>query len=721
MRCRGLSGSLLITMVLVLLGSAVFVNAATYQSYVFDAWGRAVPTPAPYEPIRTIYGNDLGVGEMRNPADLFTAPDGTLYIVDTRNNRIIRTESDYTVLNIYQNFERDGMSDAFNNPQGVFVTDAGHMFVADTNNGRIVRFDQQGDYVTSISSPETSNPDAFSEYFQFRPRKIAVDRVHRLYVIASGVYDGILELDLDGNFRTFLGAPRVSPTPWDLFWSRFATDEQRQSMTLFIPTELSNLDLDRRGFIYTTVSGGDVDVEQVIRRLNPSGDEILRRDGFHPPMGDINVGDFATDSEITGNSLFVDILSRENGSYSVLDQRRGRVFTYDDHGNLLYIFGGLGQEDGVFTYPVALEQNGDHLLVLDGRSNSITVFAPTRYATLIHEAIDQYNLGQYDAAASTWHEVLKINANNELAYSGVAEAHLRQGDYELAMQHYQLGNNREGYSEAFYRYRQEKIGANFGVIMFAIFTIIAVIYFAVTRKWKARIRKQYSNTQIAATMASDRVQNNHVYAYFKQTWAAVRYSRHVVFHPFDGFWDLKYEQRGTTSAATFILVLATLAFVFMRQYTGFVLNMIRIEDLNILLEAVSIVIPFLLWCIVNWALTTLMDGKGSIKDIYIAGAYSLTPLIYIFIPTTIISNFMTIDEGTFYSLLLTIGVIWTLGLLVVGNGVTQEYELLKTLFTTVLIIIGIGIVFFVALLFFNVTDRIVRFIQDIWTELAFRL
>lgn len=399
MRCRGLSGSLLITMVLVLLGSAVFVNAATYQSYVFDAWGRAVPTPAPYEPIRTIYGNDLGVGEMRNPADLFTAPDGTLYIVDTRNNRIIRTESDYTVLNIYQNFERDGMSDAFNNPQGVFVTDAGHMFVADTNNGRIVRFDQQGDYVTSISSPETSNPDAFSEYFQFRPRKIAVDRVHRLYVIASGVYDGILELDLDGNFRTFLGAPRVSPTPWDLFWSRFATDEQRQSMTLFIPTELSNLDLDRRGFIYTTVSGGDVDVEQVIRRLNPSGDEILRRDGFHPPMGDINVGDFATDSEITGNSLFVDILSRENGSYSVLDQRRGRVFTYDDHGNLLYIFGGLGQEDGVFTYPVALEQNGDHLLVLDGRSNSITVFAPTRYATLIHEAIDQYNLGQYDAAA----------------------------------------------------------------------------------------------------------------------------------------------------------------------------------------------------------------------------------------------------------------------------------------------------------------------------------
>lgn len=56
-------------------------------------------------------------------------------------------------------------------------------------------------------------------------------------------------------------------------------------MTLFIPTECSNMDLDDRGFIYTTVSGGEINIEQVIRKLNPAGVDVLKRNGVHPPMG----------------------------------------------------------------------------------------------------------------------------------------------------------------------------------------------------------------------------------------------------------------------------------------------------------------------------------------------------------------------------------------------------------------------------------------------------
>lgn len=694
------------------------ISASMYQSYVYDAWGQAVPTPYPYVPVKVIYGDDLGIGNFRNPQDLFAATDNTLYIVDSGNNRIVRIDSSFTVLDIYREFEYGGMIHTFNNPQGVFVTEQGHMFVADTYNMRIVHFDADGSCINIIGAPETDNPGAFPEYFRFRPSHVAVNSYGRVYVTVEGLYEGLIELDLDGNFRTFLGAPRVRLSPWQYFWYRIASDEQRSRMALLLPTEYSSVHLDDRGFILTTVASSDVAVEQLIRKLNPAGKDILQRDGFHPPMGDIHPG---TDSQITGYSILVDIVGRENDIYSVLDRRRGRIFTYDGHGNLLYVFGGLGSGAGLFSNPVALDVVGDHILVLDSRNGSITVFEPTNFALFIHEAIAQYEQGKYEESSELWHQVIRLNANYELAYTGVADAYLRQQDYKTAMHYYKLGNNRIGYSEAFYRYRHQLINDNFGSIMSAIIMVVLLVYVSVRLQFKERIKHKWHQTKAFSVLASDQVQNHRIYSFLKRTWSALKYSRHVIFHPFDGFWDLKHEKRGTGTAATIILVLVILTYIFMRQYTGFILNYNRIEDLNIFLEVVSIGLPFLLWCAVNWALTTLMDGKGTIKDIYTASAYALTPIILINIPTTILSNYITIGEGSFYYLLVTVSIVWAAALLVFGSGVTHDYLMGKTLLTTIAIVIGIGVVFFIGLLFFDVIDRLVRLVQELYTEISFRM
>ncbi len=184
---------------------------------------------------------------------------------------------------------------------------------------------------------------------------------------------------------------------------------------------------------------------------------------------------------------------------------------------------------------------------------------------------------------------------------------------------------------------------------------------------------------------------------------------------------MKHEGRGSFIAATVILVLALLAYVFMRQYTGFVLNYLRIENLNILIEIASVLVPFILWCVVNWALTTLMDGKGKMMEIYITGAYALTPLILVLIPVTVFSHYITIEEGTFYYLALGVGVAWAMALLVLGTGVIHEYGLIKTLFTAAATVVGIGIVLFIGLLFFDVVDRMLQFAQDLYIEISFRL
>ena len=71
----------------------------------------------------------------------------------------------------------------------------------------------------------------------------------------------------------------------------------------------------------------------------------------------------------------------------------------------------------------------------------------------------------------------------------------------------------------------------------------------------------------------------------------LKYAFHVVFHPFDGFWDLKHEQRGTASAATIILTLVVAASIFMRQYTGYLFNARDPAKMNVYMDISSVVVP----------------------------------------------------------------------------------------------------------------------------------
>ena len=140
-------------------------------------------------------------------------------------------------------------------------------------------------------------------------------------------------------------------------------------------------------------------------------------------------------------------------------------------------------------------------------------------------------------------------------------------------------------------------------------------------------------------------------------------------------------------------------YVFARQYTGFIFNPTDLTKLSLLKEAFNIVVPFILWAGVNWALTTLMDGKGTFRDIYIATAYSLVPLILTVIPLTVLSNYITAEEGAFYYLLLSMGTLWA-GIILFAGGVmtTHEYEFGKAFYTCIFTVAGMAFAMFLGFL-----------------------
>ncbi|MBE6632272.1 MAG: hypothetical protein E7623_06175 [Ruminococcaceae bacterium] len=128
-----------------------------------------------------------------------------------------------------------------------------------------------------------------------------------------------------------------------------------------------------------------------------------------------------------------------------------------------------------------------------------------------------------------------------------------------------------------------------------------------------------------------------------------------------------------------------------------------------------------LWIIGNWCLTTLFDGEGSFKDIYIATTYSLTPAILMIIPATIASNFVVASELKMVSFVSTLGFVWLGLLLFFGMMVTHDYSIGKNVITTLGTIVAMIFIMFLAILFSTLLGKLVGFVTNIVTELRYRM
>jgi hypothetical protein len=200
----------------------------------------------------------------------------------------------------------------------------------------------------------------------------------------------------------------------------------------------------------------------------------------------------------------------------------------------------------------------------------------------------------------------------------------------------------------------------------------------------------------------------------------IKFPLHLIVHPFDGFWDMKYDGKGKVKVALTILLLVIISVILRNQFAGFLVNYNDPRYLNSLMQLVTIVFPFFLWCVSNWAITTLMDGEGKFKEIVMATGYALVPLVILYVPTTIASRFMVKEETAFYYLIMSISTIWFLALLFVGTMTVHQYSAFKTIVTMVLTVIVMGIIVFLGTLVLSMMQQIIDFIINIYREIIFR-
>ena len=471
------------------LGEKAYAEELPYDTYNYNYREYIVITPAAYVPDEAVTGQMVGAGDFFEPQDFCVAEDGKVYVADTKNNRIVVLNKEMTETElIIDSFDNEGVADTFNQPYGVCVSENGQLYVADSMNKRIVVMTPEGEFIKIIDNPQS---EILEEGFEFVPLKVTVDYADRVYVISRNAFEGILVFESDGNFTGYFGTIEVKITLWEKFWRKIATKEERAKQQLFIPTEFTGMDVDDGGFIYAT--NIDSDGVQAVRRLNPQGKDVIQKGENENVGGDLIVnvyGDYGGASEIT------DVVYRGKGMYSMLDRKRGRVFTYDKEGNLLYIFGGLGSQEGTFNTPIAIEESDGQLLVLDAYHNSIMKFDATEYGNLINQAIGLRYDGDETQAIEIWEKVLRLDENNELANSGIGKAYLTAGENAKAMKYLELGMNRKYYSVAWKRYRNEILTENMNMIM-TLLVVLVIAWFVYSKFLKKKLQERKAEKKLA--------------------------------------------------------------------------------------------------------------------------------------------------------------------------------------------------------------------------------
>ncbi len=700
----------LLLIVMTALMLATSVNAAAYTTYTYSYDGFALKSPDAYVPDRIVDSTYMGLEvPIDDPRDLEVDAHGNVYIVDAANARVVVTDRYYKQKFIIKDFLNEhGVWDTFNDPSGVAITDE-YIYVCDTNNNRIVMFDLDGNYVKIVPKPVSAY---FVEGSLYKPVAVAVDQYGRLFVVSSTTYQGIIVMDDDANFSGFIGAQKVTISVMERIWRELQTEEQRESSEEYISSEFNNITIDEDGFIYVTTSSIDEDTQQSainsrstsgdyapVKKLNSTGYDVMGRNGFWPPSGEVSVSNGARGG-ISGASKIIDVAVGPEGTWSIIDEKRSKTYTYDKYGNLLFIFGDTGEQLGNVQNIEAISYSGNDIILLDKSKDCFTVFKRTAYGDLLLEALSHQNNRIYDVAVDDWTGILQRNSNFDTAYIGIGDAMYREAEYDISMEYYKYAYNTAGYSNSFKEVRKEWVAKWIWTI--PIIVIVLCVALSKFFKYAGRVNKE---TAIKVGKKS-----------FKEE---LLYGFHLIFHPFDGFWDLKHEKRGSVRAGLIYVIVTIVAFFYQSVGTGYIFNPTG-NFMNIFAQIASVAVPLLLWVVANWCLTTLFEGEGSFKDIFIATSYSLLPVPMLVIPSVILSNILAENEGQMVTLLVGIAFGWAGMLIFFGMMVTHDYSLLKNVTTTLGTIVAMAFIIFVAVLFTSLVARMVSFISSIVVELTYR-
>ena len=216
----------------------------------------------------------------------------------------------------------------------------------------------------------------------------------------------------------------------------------------------------------------------------------------------------------------------------------------------------------------------------------------------------------------------------------------------------------------------------------------------------------YKCSQIKSGEAKLSISKDSVYTLFR-----------LITHPLDAFNDIKYEGKASLALANIMVALFLFERLIGEACTAYLFGAPEAERMGFWMILATTVGLVLIWSICNWAVSTLFDGEGAFKEIWIMTAYSLLPYLFLYPISVALSYVASSDEAVMLSVLSVIAVGWTLILAFLGMIVCQQFTVSKTVILAVVTALAIFALLFLGLLFFSISQQIVSFIRNLSMEI----
>ena len=636
---------------------AVTIQSVPYETYTIGPKGRYVLTQTAYEPAGYFNTNYT----LNSPEDMYIKDD-FVYIADTGNKRILKVDMNGTAVEIVTNL---------NSPTGIHVDDDHNIYVADKGNQAIYKYDETGLLLNTFTRP---TEPIFGIDSPFVPSKVATGPRGVIYVVGEGSTGGLIQLNYAGEFLSFFGTNETQ-TSWykkiaDAFGVEFAKN---------VPISPTNVTLDNSGSVFTVSNT----TSRQLKKFNISSTVIL----------DETTPDTLT-SVVTNDFENIFTLSSE-----------GMIREYDSYGNLIFAFGGIdkgGRVLGLFVNPVDLAvDSNNHIYVLDKGTNQIQILERSEFAAIIHQGLIDFKNGIY--SIDQWEEVLRMNSVFALANSSIARALYREMDYRGALAYYLIAYDQGGYSEAFWQIRYDWLQNYLGIALIALLSALVLKKGLKIADHNYKIYEPFRKVETNLSKAK-------IYRELKLSLSIFR-------HPIDTFYEIKHRHKASYASANMIYLCVVIVSIFAVYLTSFVFSANDVTGFNFLRYTALILGFLILFVFSNYLISTLNNGEGWFKDVYISTAYALMPYVLFTIPIVLLSNVMTQNEVFIYQASLFIRNGWSIILILIMIKEIHGYsvsELIKNLFLTIFTMVMISLMLFLIYVLFNqMVDYIVGIIREV--------
>jgi uncharacterized membrane protein (GlpM family) len=192
-------------------------------------------------------------------------------------------------------------------------------------------------------------------------------------------------------------------------------------------------------------------------------------------------------------------------------------------------------------------------------------------------------------------------------------------------------------------------------------------------------------------------------------------------HPIDSMYDIRRDKDGSVLSATILYLIGFIIFTVNFMGRGFIFNYVDARNISYSFIMSLFLLPCALWVAANYMVSSINEGEGRFKDVYIATAYSLAPYI-IFMPFVIaLSYVVTLNEAFILSFAALVIWVWVAVILFLGLKEIHNYEIKEVIKNILLSLFLMFVAVIIYSIVYMLWDQLIEFVFTFIKEVAYNV